>query len=550
MEIKIVSCVEKVFVDGRGTDAPAPSLSALRGESISFQIAFKAGDADPLYFWPKVESSLAEHISVRLVESVPARIARTMENSDENYLSLAAEMYPDVLMEVRDKAVICPKGLWRSLWVEIEVPKDAEAGMHPIALSFVPLEGEVIARAETELEVIPVCLPEQTMIHTEWFHSDCLADFYQVPVFSERHWEIVENFVRTAVKRGVTMLLTPHVTPALDTYVGGERTTVQLVDIKVENGEYSFEFSRLRRWMDMALSCGIKYFEMAHLFTQWGSKAAPKVMAEKDGKLQRIFGWDTPAVGGEYTRFLHVYLPKLTAVLKEWGLADRCFFHVSDEPSAENLPYYKAARESLGDLLDGFPVMDAMSHYPIYAESNIQHPVVCIRAIDEFLERKVEGLWGYYCCNPMQVMSNRFLNMPLHRTRAIGLQLYKYQLEGFLHWGYNFYNTEHSAAPVNPYLDTEAGGYFPAGDGFLVYPGRDGKAEESIRLLAMHYAFQDVRALSLLESLIGREKALAVLEADGEITLRKYPRTGAGFLAVREAVNKAIKEAVQYMSVE
>ena len=544
MDIKIVSCVEKVFPDGRGTDAPVPHLSALRGECVSFQIAFCAGEEDERYFWPEVESPLKDCITVRRVESVPARIPRTMENSDENYLSLEAGMYPDLLVELKGKAVLGPHLQWRSLWVEIEVPKDMEAGVYPIAVSFVPLEGECIARAETQIEVIPAQLPEQTVIHTEWFHSDCLADFYQVPAFSERHWEIVENFVRTAAKRGQTMLLTPHVTPALDTYVGGERTTVQLVDIKVENGEYFFEFSKLRRWMDMALACGIKQFEMAHLFTQWGAKAAPKVVAEKDGKIQRIFGWDTPAVGGEYTRFLHAYLPQLTEKLKEWGMAERCYFHISDEPNEEKLPFYKAARESLGNLLDDFPIMDAMSHYPIYEESNIQCPVVSIKAVEGFLEKGVQDLWGYYCCGPTQVMTNRFLQMPLHRTRAMGIQWYKYQLAGFLHWGYNFYNTVHSAAPLDPHLDTEAGGYFPAGDGFLVYPGRDGKAEESIRILAMHAAFQDMRALALLESLIGREKTLAILEQDGEITLRTYPRTGEGFLAVRERVNAAIKDAV------
>lgn len=545
MEYKIISCVEKIFSDGRGTDGGAPVLSALRGENISFQIAFCAGEEDPRYFWPEVESPLKECITVRRVESVPARIGRTMENSDEYYLSLEAGMYPDLLVELKGKAVPCPQGQWRALWVEIEVPKEMKAGKYPIALSFIPLEGECLARAEAEIEVIPAELPRQTVLHTEWFHADCLADYYDVPAFSQKHWEIVENFVRTAAKRGVTMLLTPHVTPALDTYIGGERTTVQLVDIKVENGEYSFDFSKLRRWMDMALACGIQQFEMAHLFTQWGAKAAPKVMAEKDGKIQRIFGWDTPAVGGEYTRFLHAYLPELTKKLKEWGMAEKCYFHISDEPNEEKLPFYKAARESLGHLLDGFPIMDAMSHYPIYEESNIQCPVVSIKAVEAFLEKGVEGLWGYYCCGPTQVMTNRFLQMPLHRTRMMGLQWYKYQLAGFLHWGYNFYNTVHSAAPIDPHLDTEAGGYFPAGDGFIVYPGRDGKAEESIRLIAMHYAFQDMRALALLESLIGREETLRILEKDGEITLEKYPRTGEGLLSIRTAVNEAIKKALQ-----
>ena len=250
MEYKIISCVEKIFSDGRGTDGAAPKLSALRGESISFQIAFRAEATDSPYFWPQVISPIKDYITVRRVESVPARIGRTMENSDEYYLSLEAGMYPDLLVELKGKAVLCPQGQWRSLWVEAEIPADAKAGVFPIEVSFQPLEGEEIIRAKTELEIIPARLPEQRVIHTEWFHADCLADYYDVPAFSEKHWQIVENFVKTAVKRGMSMLLTPHVTPALDTYIGGERTTVQLVDVKVEKGEYSFDFSKLTR-----LSC-------------------------------------------------------------------------------------------------------------------------------------------------------------------------------------------------------------------------------------------------------------------------------------------------------
>lgn len=51
--------------------------------------------------------------------------------------------------------------------------------------------------------------------HTEWFHSDCLANYYGEEVFSEEYWRIVENFVKTAVKHRYNMLLTPIFTPPL-----------------------------------------------------------------------------------------------------------------------------------------------------------------------------------------------------------------------------------------------------------------------------------------------------------------------------------------------
>lgn len=103
---------------------------------------------------------------------------------------------------------------------------------------------------------------------------------------------------------GINMLLTPIFTPPLDTAVGGERTTVQLIDIVQDaDGSYKFDWSRLKRWCDLCLRNGIKYLEIPHLFTQWGAKAAPKIVVTVDGKNVKKFGWHTPALDSSYQSF-------------------------------------------------------------------------------------------------------------------------------------------------------------------------------------------------------------------------------------------------------
>lgn len=77
-------------------------------------------------------------------------------------------------------------------------------------------------------------------------------------------------------------------------------------------------------------------------------------MALVDGKEERIFGWHTPAVG-EYTRFLQAFLPRLVEKLKEWGIAEVTYFHISDEPREEHLETFKAAKESLGNIVRWIP---------------------------------------------------------------------------------------------------------------------------------------------------------------------------------------------------
>jgi hypothetical protein len=102
------------------------------------------------------------------------------------------------------------------------------------------------------------------MIHTEWFHTDCLATYYDVEVFSEEHWERIKQYVENAVKHGINMLLTPIFTPPLDTAIGGERPTVQLVDVEVTGKHtYRFVFDKLDRWIKLCNDKGVQYFEFA-----------------------------------------------------------------------------------------------------------------------------------------------------------------------------------------------------------------------------------------------------------------------------------------------
>jgi hypothetical protein len=114
--------------------------------------------------------------------------------------------------------------------------------------------------------------------------------------------------------------------------------------------------------------------------------------------------------------------------------------------------------------------------------------------------------------------------MPSTRNRAIGLHLYKYNIKGFLQWGYNFYNARRSLYPINPLLSTSADGGFPSGDSFSVYPYGD-DVYPSLRAIIFKDALQDVRLMKLAESIVGKEKIIELMEsiANCEITFKICP---------------------------
>ena len=140
--------------------------------------------------------------------------------------------------------------------------KDAAAGVFDFTVTLtrrdLPDESHSVT---AKIEIIDAQLPEQTLKFTEWFYTDCLANYYDVPVWSEEHWAIIERFAAMAVKNGINMLLTPVFTPELDTYEGGERLTTQLVGINKNGERYTYSWRLLDRWIDMCDRVGIKYFE-------------------------------------------------------------------------------------------------------------------------------------------------------------------------------------------------------------------------------------------------------------------------------------------------
>ncbi|MEG0742042.1 MAG: DUF4091 domain-containing protein [Clostridia bacterium] len=549
IEFRAVSALEKVFPDIAPRTSPfLGKESMLKGESYAFQIAFRgrARGHQAVKLLARVKAPFAQCVTVREVGLVPAQLTR-FGTHDHGFLRGAKPgLYPDLLRETSEtNPLIALNTMWRAAWVEFTPTGAMEGGVYALQVEFVDAEtGEVCGAAGTQVRLIDAPLDAQKLIYTDWFHADCISAYYGVESLSDAHFALMERYVATAVRNGVNLLLTPVFTPPLDTAVGGERPTTQLVQVTVTNGVYAFDFSALRRFVRMCKGCGVRYFEMPHLFTQWGAKAAPKIMAMVDGVYTRICGWDTPALGERYQGFLAAFLPMLVAFLQEEGIAGHTYFHISDEPREEQGEAYRAAALSVAPYLKGFEVLDALSDYGLYEKGLVKQPIPSNDHIEPFLEHKVPNLWTYYCCSQGRGVSNRFIAMSAARNRVLAMQLFKYDIKGFLHWGYNFWYSQYSRGLIDPFAVTDSQLAFPAGDAFSVYPGPEGPLE-STRIRVFAAALCDLRAMQMLQRLAGKEVVLRMLE-DGidPIAFNHAPDSEDYILKTRIAVNEALEKAL------
>lgn len=484
--------------------------ACLKNQGFQFQICCEKRDRIDEKIC--IESDLMDWIAVYRVYDMKGAYEHHLTNkTDEYYIKSDDDFYPDLLKPIHQ---VTTRGDEKCiLFIDIS-ERTKPAGKHSIKVS---LGTESV---EFHLTILEKELVETNLILTNWMHYDGICNYYGVTPFSDAFYEKFAWFLKAYVRMGNNMILLPAFTPPLDTEVGGERLTAQLVQVEKQGAEYQFDFSAMKKFIAVCKAGGIRYFEHSHLFTQWGGEFCPKIIVKENGEEYNAFGWSVSAESEVYKAFLSAYLPKLEAFLREENIYDNVYLHLTDEPRMEHLERYTRLAAFVKEQCS-LKTMDALSEKKLADVVDFPVVVMCSNDLPLF----EQDIILYYCVGvDQEYITNRYLHMPLQRTEILGYQLYSMQAKGFLHWGYNFYNTQLSKAITNPYEDTMAGGGFPAGDSFIVYPG-EGDIDPSIRYFSIKRAFEDYRLLKTLELSKGKDFVLGLLKEEGVQGVHQYPQS-------------------------
>ena len=550
-KIYTVSALDKVFPK-EGPKILQSSYTIFRNETFHFQVSFYFEQITNAKIF--VESDLAEHISVRSVESIPARFAEYEKIHDDYIIQGHGnnDLFPELLRPLYKTHETMRQNSWTTFWITVDGSKGLPVGKHEIiigadeyAWGTTKPKGSVRKRSYM-LEVLDDELPKlDDFIYTCWMHYDCICDKHNVQPYTERFYHYFGKYLSSAVKHGMNMLYTPLFTPPLDTMCGHYRKNTQLVDVFVgKDGTYKFSFEKLKKFIKFALSMGIEYFELSHLASQWGAKYAIGIIANVDGRNKRIFGWKDRVDSSDYLHFIDCFLKAFSAFIYAENLENIIFFHISDEPPLDAFDNFYLIKNCIDKYFANARVMDAVTHREFKEKGITTHPFV---DFNNYKNNRSD--YVYYCgAQRTEYVPNRLFIFPLQRFRVLGLLLYRNHCKGLLNWAFNFYNTTFSLEEINPYYETDAGGCFDAGDSFLVYPSKDGVLE-SIRHEVWGAAINDFRALRLLERYIGREKVVALLDREGiKEGFSDYPRSAEWHLNFRLKLNNYILQCKRFLS--
>ena len=506
IKTKLASALEKPFADQKLSDfAEYPSASALLGEKFSFQMLYTYElDEDNRAFLPHyftLSGSLAPYATVRHLKSIAVTKPLGIK-SDDNYLRTTPGVYPDILFpENNDKGEFCAStNVLNSIFIDIDVPSDKSfAGKQELKIEvFRKSNKEKKSEESFTLDVIGVELPEEKTLHTQWLYAELFAPYYGIESWGERHWEIIRNAMAAARRSGVNMLWTP---------------AFSLTRSEKCSDGWKYDYTRLDRWISLGKELGFTHFEIQHLFSAGDAAWSSGFTYFENGEKKTTKG--LRATDPVCVDFVRSFLMSLIEHFKTIADPKKLVFHIADEPALKNIDKFRASRETVIDIIGEYDIIDAIFDIEYFNEGLVTAPVPITDHIQPFIENNVPNLWTYYCTGPQGGgYSNRFVAQSGECTRSIGMQLYKYNIVGFLHWALCYLGGGDTAGIVDPYLDQNGNNWVPSGDTGYIYPRANGEFYESIRGIYLRDAFQDIRAMQLLEKYTSHEAVVALIEEE------------------------------------
>lgn len=530
-----VDPLEKVFRETAFFPAVEPVADVARGEPATFQFVVR-GTGRIL----GLKAEAGEFRSVAGGRLAPpeigyvgyVRAGRAIQEPSNDRLYSVSGFYPDPILEGAPADI--PPETTQPVWVSVPVPADAAPGTyHGVVIVSGASDGIPFRLSRNcTVEVYPPVIDKTRLWVTNWFSTDQdklaqLNNGAPVEPFTERYWEIIRVIARKmAAYRQNVALISP----------------LRLTVYSLENGRYSFDFSRFDKTVRIFIEAGvIGRIEGGHIGGRAGTWLTPFVVFVPETSGESVEFRPYPISDERARNFYSQFIPALASHLEKEGWSEIYMQHLADEPIEENFGSYVEIAQFVRQYAPALKLIEACHTRNLAEMLNVWVPQLNFFDTDNafYKEAAAKGgeVWFYTCVFPQGEYANRFIEQPLIKTRLLHWINFKYGSPGYLHWGYNWWTADPFQEATQ--IGTEAGLVLPAGDSWIVYPAA-GKLLSSIRLEAMRDGIVDHELLCRLEAKRPEEARELARQLVYDFT--KYDINVPAFREKRRAVLKMLSE--------
>ncbi|GMQ64571.1 DUF4091 domain-containing protein [Vallitalea maricola] len=438
-------------------------------------------------------------------ENIQVHLVGLIQDDDSCYKS-------DLLLN--QKNIIVEAGKEQAIWIEIFIDKHIPKGIYKPMISLYNkhlFEDEVlIHEIEYEFEVLDISLddPRDYQFHLDlWQHNSNIARQYNVDLWSDEHFDIIENYIKSLANLGqkvISVIVSEMPWSGQDTMHNKiddsnlfEYNMARIVYSK--EGQWVYDFSAMERYINICLKYGIdKEIEVFGLSNIWlfEDVGFGRIIEDvKDGIRLRYYDENQHLF--RYIRKkeeLAGYVKALEQFFIEKGLIHKVRI-LADEPA--KLDEFINKISVFNEMAKGFQYKVAINNIDLMGE-NIPHVVDYCPSLgctcDKYeelhdLKEKVDGVITYYvCCGPEY--PNTFIKSPAIEARIIPWIAWVLDLDGFLRWNYTAWPKD----PLNKIAIKYP--YWPAGDTNFVYPGKDGIPILTIRYMNLKRGIRDYEIIN------------------------------------------------------
>ncbi len=494
IRFEAVDPLQKIFKETAFFDSIAPVADVARGEHASLQFAVRSNKTIRKLTLSVMQLSgntalINKNTFTGFVGYT--RVGRALPNPSKDKLSPVSGFYPDPIFDTTSMDI--RNFTTQPVWLTINIPEETPPGDY---IGLLTIRGNIDGQSFSmnrrfTVKVYDVVIHKTSLWVTNWFGLDKnqlmkLSGGKDSVEFSDAYWIWLKVVAKKIKEYDQNVVMTP---------------ILSLTGITISNNNFHFDFSKFDRFVQTFIDEGtIGRIEGGHIGGRMGNWYAQFGVFTPFLKNDTIRFKNIPVTDPEAQHFYTQFIPALVAHLKEKGWDNIYLQHVCDEPEPGNEKTYADIASYIKSISPGLKLIDAVHSHGVNNTVDVWVPQLDFfdSAYSFYKERQHAGdeIWFYTCLSPEGEYANRFIELPLIKTRILHWINFKYNATGYLHWGWDFWSS-------NPLEETsgiipEAGNIMPGGDAFITYPG-NGKILSSIRLEAMRDGIVDYELLKMLE---------------------------------------------------
>ncbi len=517
-------------IDGYGTSM---NVSAARGDFAAFQVVI----------WCDSDFALNVGRSPWISQVTETPVLRLAADGEFETAMNILEMHADDDRRIKADALLTSEvveykaGTIVSVWCEVKIPADAKAGTYKLSVGLYLgnfLRGEFKCDCgEVTLEVLDYVMPtpsEQKMHLDLWQHSSNLARKHETPLWSDAHFAVLENYVKTLGDLGqcaVTLVVSE--VPWAGQYccdIKNQKANLCEYSIipvtKKASGEFVYDYTKMQRYIDLCAKYGIdREISLYGLANVWCSGVFKKVAPDYPDAVKIRYFDEADGCFKYMDKAADIddYIVSLERYFLVTGQMDRVRL-AADEPG--DVEAYRKSIGHLNAIAPSFKCKAAINHAEFIGEfgNEVYDFVPYIRCLSKEFDKMCEYkrtmvgkrfMW-YVCCGPEY--PNTFLGSELTESYFLGVLTSYAGLDGFLRWNYTAFNDD-------PRADIRYD-YIPAGDINFVYPAKNGAPLLTLRYKALK---RGIQLYELLERLRDTGDTAALDEAFAFVVRERDIRT-------------------------